>query len=72
MSVSRRDGNVSILNYNFMTAAPDGVRTFAEPHRLMLFTDAEYRGAFERTKKFDVEYDPEAPAGRGLFVGTRR
>ena len=72
MSVSRRDGNVSILNYNFMVAARDGVRTFAEPHRLMLFTDDEYRTAFDRTKKFDVTYDPEGLVGRGLFIGTRR
>ncbi len=72
MSVSRRDGNVSILNYNFMTAARDGVRTFAEPHRLMLFTDDEYRSAFERTKKFDLDCEPEGLTGRGLFIGTRR
>ena len=72
MSVSRTDGNVSILNFNFMVAARDGVRNFAEPHRLMLFTNDEYRNAFERTKKFDLSYDPEGLTGRGLFIGVRR
>jgi ubiquinone/menaquinone biosynthesis C-methylase UbiE len=69
MSVSRRDSNVSILNFNYMVAGNDGVRTFAEPHRLMLFTDDEYRRAFERAK-LDVEYDEVGLTGRGLFIGT--
>jgi SAM-dependent methyltransferase len=70
MSVSRRDGNVSILNFHFMVAARDGVRTFSETHRLMLFTDDEYLRALERTR-LKVEYDREGLTGRGLYVGTR-
>lgn len=70
MSVSRRDGNVSILHYNYMIAARDGVRTFNEPHRLMLFSDEEYRRAFSRARLF-VEYDAIGPRGRGLYIGTR-
>lgn len=70
MSVSRRDGNASILHYNYMVAARDGVRTFNEPHRLMLFTDEEYRRAFARAR-FTVEYDAEGLTGRGLYIGTR-
>lgn len=70
MSVSRRDGNASILNYNFMVAGRDGVRTFNEPHRLMLFTDEEYRRAFARAR-LAVDYVPGGLTGRGLFVGTR-
>lgn len=71
MSVNRRDGNVSIVNFNYMVAASDGVRTFAEPHRLVLFTEDEYRKAFERAR-FDLVHDPAGLTGRGLFVGTRR
>jgi SAM-dependent methyltransferase len=70
MSVSRRDGNASILHYNYMVAARDGVRTFNEPHRLMLFTDEEYRRAFARAR-LTVEYDPGGLTGRGLYIGTR-
>lgn len=71
MSVNRRDGNVSIVNFNYMVAASDGVRTFAEPHRLVLFTEDEYRRAFERAH-FDLVHDAVGLTGRGLFIGTRR
>lgn len=70
MSVSRRDGNASILHYNYMVAARDGVRTFNEPHRLMLFTDDEYRNAFAKAR-FHLEYDAQGLTGRGLYIGTR-
>ena len=70
MSLSRRDGNVSILHYNYMVAAPDGVRTFNEPHRLMLFTDEEYRRAISRAR-LTVEYDPTGLRGRGIYLGIR-
>ncbi len=71
MSVSRRDANVSILNFHFMVAQPDGIRTFTEPHRLTLFTDAEYRSAFEKAGLL-VDFDPEGLSGRGLYIGTKR
>jgi len=71
MSISRRDGNISILNFHYMTAGRDGIRTFAEPQRLMLFTDEEYRRAFERAG-LTVHYDEPGLTGRGLFLGVRR
>ena len=70
MSVSRRDGNASILHYNYMVAGSDGVRTFNEPHRLMLFTDEEYRHALTRAR-FTVAFDEAGVRGRGLYIGTR-
>jgi SAM-dependent methyltransferase len=69
MSVSRRDGNISILHYHYMVAARDGIRTFSEPHRLMLFTDEEYREAFRRAR-LAVQYDDAGLTGRGLYIGT--
>lgn len=72
MNVSRRDGNVSILNFHYMVGSRDGVRTFTEPHRLTLFTDPEYRRAFERAGLF-FEYDDEGlTAGRGLYTAFSR
>jgi SAM-dependent methyltransferase len=72
MNVSRRDGNVSILNFHFMVASRDGVRTFTEPHRLTLFTAREYEAAFERAGLF-MDYQPEGlTRGRGLYVGFSR
>jgi len=70
MCVSRRDGNVSIMNFHFTVAGRDGIRTFTEPHRLTLFTDAEYRAAFDAAK-LAVEYDPVGLNGRGLYIGTK-
>ena len=70
MSVHRRDGNVSILNYNYMVAAADGVRTFSEPHRLVLFTDEEYRRALTRAR-FAADFVTAGIEGRGRYVGIR-
>lgn len=68
MAVSRRDGSVCVLNYHYMIASRDGIRTFTEPHRLTLFTDRQYRDAFERAG-FTVEFDADFPGGRGLYIG---
>ncbi|MDE2483124.1 MAG: methyltransferase domain-containing protein [bacterium] len=70
MSVHRRDGNVSILNYSYMVAASDGVRTFNEPHRLVLYSDEEYRRAFTRAR-FHTEHVAEWPGRDGLYIGIR-
>jgi SAM-dependent methyltransferase len=71
MSVSRRDANVSVLNFHYMVASRDGIRTFTEPHRLTLFTDDEYRNAFRKAGLF-VDHEPGGFAGRGLYVGYSR
>ena len=71
MSVGRRDGNVSILNFHYMVAQSDGIRTFNEAHRLTLFTSQEYRAAFERSG-FAVTFDEAAlGSGRGLYIGLQ-
>lgn len=71
MSVSRRDGNVAILNFHYMVASRDGIRTFTEPHRLTLFTAEDYRNAFRKAGLF-VEFEEPGPSGRGLYVGYSR
>lgn len=71
MSVSRRDANVSVLNFHYMVASRDGIRTFTEPHRLTLFTSEEYRNAFRKAGLF-VEFDEDGFFGRGLYVGFSR
>lgn len=69
MDVGRRDGNVSLLNFHYMAASRDGIRTFTEPHRLTLFTDKEYRAAFE-SAGLRVLLEEAPPFKRGLYVGT--
>ncbi|HEY9180362.1 MAG TPA: class I SAM-dependent methyltransferase [Candidatus Baltobacteraceae bacterium] len=71
MSVSRRDGNVSVLNFHYMIASRDGIRTFTEPHRLTLFTSEQYHNAFRKAGLF-VESDEHGFSGRGLYVGFSR
>jgi len=71
MSVSRRDANVSVLNFHYMVASRDGIRTFTEPHRLTLFTDDQYRNAFRNARLF-VDHEAGGFAGRGLYVGYSR
>lgn len=71
MSVSRRDGNVSVLNFHYMVASHDGIRTFTEPHRLTLFTADEYRNAFRKAGLF-VEFDERGISSRGLYIGYSR
>jgi len=71
MTVSRRDGNVSVLNFHYMVASRDGIRTFTEPHRLTLFTDDEYHNAFRKAGLF-VDYAEDGFFGRGVYVGYSR
>lgn len=72
MSVARRDANISILNFHYMVASRDGIRTFTEPHRLTLFSDGEYRQAFARARLF-YEYDENGlTPGRGLYEAFSR
>jgi SAM-dependent methyltransferase len=70
MSVSRRDGNVSVLNFHFMVASHDGIRTFTEPHRLTLFTPEQYAEAFRRAT-LSAQFEEPGPSGRGLYVALK-
>ncbi len=69
MNVSRRDANVSIINFHYMVGSSDGIRTFTEPHRLTLFTHDEYRQALTRAR-FTVEHDEQGLMQRGLYIAT--
>ncbi|MFN2528058.1 MAG: class I SAM-dependent methyltransferase [Candidatus Baltobacteraceae bacterium] len=69
MNVSRRDGNVSIVNYHYMVGSSDGIRTFTEAHRLTLFTHEEYRAALTRAG-FRFEFDEQGLMNRGLYIAT--
>jgi SAM-dependent methyltransferase len=72
MSVARRDANTSILNFHYMVASRDGIRTFTEPHRLTLFSDQEYREAFRRAGLFFEYEETGLTPGRGLYVAFSR
>jgi SAM-dependent methyltransferase len=69
MNVPEREGDVSIVEFQYLVGTLDGIERFSERHELGLFTREQYLDAF-RSAGLDVEHDPEGPMGRGLYVGT--
>jgi SAM-dependent methyltransferase len=68
MNIGRREGNVSIFEFEYLVGTPDGVEQFSERHELGLFTVEQHLDAF-RSAGLEVEHDTEGPMGRGLYVG---
>lgn len=69
MSVAEREGNVAIMDFNYLVATPDGVEHFVERHEMGLYTDEEYRAAFTDAG-LEVVHDAEGLMGRGVYVGV--
>lgn len=68
---STRAGAVSTLVFHYLIGAPGSeIAHEVEEHRLGLFTEDEYRGAFIDAG-LDVEHDPEGLTGRGLYLGVK-
>lgn len=67
--VSRRDGDVSIIDAQYVIATLEGIEHVVEEHRLGLFTFEQYRAAVERS---GLRYArEEGLTGRGLHVGVK-
>jgi SAM-dependent methyltransferase len=71
MNGSRVEGNRSILDFHYLVARPGSVEHLTETHTLGLFTDDEYRSAFEEAD-LTVEHDTDGLMGRGLWIAQRR
>jgi SAM-dependent methyltransferase len=71
MNGSRVEGNRSILDFHYLVGRPGSVEHLIETHTLGLFTDHEYRSAFEEAD-LTVEHDPDGLMGRGLWIAQRR
>ena len=69
MNVSQREGNVSIVDFQYLVGTPDGVEGFSEHHELGLFTVDQHLDAF-RAAGLQPGHDPDGPMGRGLYVAT--
>jgi SAM-dependent methyltransferase len=68
MTTAGREGDVSILEFDYLVATPEGTRHFSERHEAALFTDDQYRQAFERAGLM-VAHDDHGLMGRGLYLG---
>jgi hypothetical protein len=69
MNVARREGNLSMFEFEYLVGTPDGIERFSEPHELGLFTVDQYLEAF-RAAGLEAAHDPEGPMGRGLYIAT--
>jgi SAM-dependent methyltransferase len=67
---SERYGTTSVLRYEYLVAEPSGISAFSESHALALFTDAQYRSAFERAG-IAVRNERSDLFARGLYVGEK-
>ncbi|HET6253440.1 MAG TPA: class I SAM-dependent methyltransferase [Puia sp.] len=72
MNISESSGNMSIINFHYLVGTPDkGVRHFEERHELAMFSKDEMMKGFTEAD-FEVSYNEQGPAGRGLYIGTKR
>jgi hypothetical protein len=71
MSLSSRDGDLSILLYHYLRGTPEGIEHYTERLELGLFTRDEMTWAFE-SAGMTVRYDSEGLMGRGLYVAMQR
>jgi SAM-dependent methyltransferase len=69
VNVAERRDDLSIVDFHYLVATPEGVEHFTELHELGLFTIDQHLEAF-RAAGLAVEHDPEGPWGRGLYLAT--
>jgi SAM-dependent methyltransferase len=71
MSLSGRDGDVSILQYHYLRGTPEGIEHYTERLELGLFTRDEMTWALESVQ-MAVRYDSDGLMGRGLYLAMQR
>jgi hypothetical protein len=67
---TERYGTTSVLRYEYLVAETSGMSAFSESHALQLFTDAQYRAAFERAG-MSVRNERSDLFSRGLYIGEK-
>jgi hypothetical protein len=67
MCVSRREGDVSILDFRYLIATSEGIRQAEEVHRLALVSPEQMTSYFHAAG-LRCTFDPVGLSGRGLFV----
>lgn len=67
MSLSGREGNLSVLNLHYLRSTDGGIEHYSERLELGLFTREEMTHAFELAN-MEVRYDDQGLMGRGLYI----
>jgi len=70
MSVSERYGDTSVLRFEYLVNEPGAMSHFSETHVLQLFSDQQYRDAFEACG-LRVHEERSDIFDRGLYIATR-
>lgn len=71
MYTSQREGDVSVLDIQYLVGTPDGVEHLVEQHRIGLFTREQHLAAMSEAGLVDLEHDPIGPVRRGLYLGSK-
>jgi ubiquinone/menaquinone biosynthesis C-methylase UbiE len=69
MSLSKRRGRLSLIEFQYLIGTPKGIEHEKEVHELALFTHKEYMDAF-KAAGLQVTHDADGLDGRGLYIGT--
>jgi SAM-dependent methyltransferase len=67
MNVNSSDGRLAIVDFHYLVCTPAGVEHSTDHHEFGLFTDNEYRAAFNDAG-LHVDYDLHGLTGRGLYI----
>jgi ubiquinone/menaquinone biosynthesis C-methylase UbiE len=71
MNLSSVDDGVSVLDFHYLIATPEGIEHLTERHELGLFSHDDYVAAFQ-SASLRVVHLPEGltpSSGRGLYIG---
>lgn len=69
MSAPSREGDVSVIGFEYLVATRAGIERMSEIHRLGLFTQDDYLASY-RQAGLSVEFMEGGLMGRGLYVGS--
>lgn len=70
MNVGEVEGRISRMLFHYLVGTAGEISYFDELHETYLFSNEEYRAAFE-IAGLEVQHDPEGLMGRGLWIGVK-
>jgi SAM-dependent methyltransferase len=72
MYTSKREGDVSVLDIQYLVGTPDRVEHLVEQHRMGLFTRDEHLRALTNAGLEHAAFDEQGLTGRGLYTARKR